>query len=325
MDQKDNLPQHAQSNADLAAQALEAGIRAARNGKKRFARRLLAKATELDPLNETAWLWLASVAETSADSLVCLQTVLALNPNNRQAREGLRWVRRDAETGAEVDAIPGGKARADTARGGKAKVDEARPRAGKQVCPRCGTVMPAGASDCPICTAVNAWPVGELTPSFILSVEQAEAIDACLETMAQESEARYIILADISGQLIAEQGQSGSLNTQVLSALAAGELAATHELARLVGEEARFKLLLHEGKERSVYLSDLGEQLILLIVFDNDTPIGLVRTVLKQALEELEPILAAANREGQRAGATGALGDDFAQLIESELDSSLEL
>jgi predicted regulator of Ras-like GTPase activity (Roadblock/LC7/MglB family) len=168
--------------------------------------------------------------------------------------------------------------------------------------------------------------VGELAPSFSLSVEQAEAIDGCLEKMAYESEARCIILADVTGQLIAERGQVSTMNTQVLSALAAGELAATHELARLVGERARFKLLLHEGENQSVYLSDVGEQLILVIVFDNDTPIGLVRMVLKQAVEELAPILVrASSGHGGGAGVGGTLDSDFAQLLENELDSSLEL
>lgn len=281
-------------SAGLVAKALEAGIRAARDGNKKLARRLLTRVTELDPADEAAWLWLASVAETSEKALVCLQTVLALNPDNQRAREGLRWVQAEAGTAAAAE-----------------------------VCPECGTALAPGQQECPVCALDGALPYGELAPSFVLTIEQAEAIDACLESMAVDSEARCIILADVSGQLIAERGETAAMNTQVLSALAAGELAATHELARLVGERARFKLLLHEGERQSVYLSDLGEQLILVIVFDNDTPIGLVRTVLKQALDELAPILVEAGG-GRATDVHGSLDQDFAQLIESELDSSLE-
>ena len=62
-----------------------------------------------------------------------------------------------------------------------------------------------------------------------------------------------------------------------------------------------------------------------IIVFDNDTPIGLVRMVLKQAVEELAPILMQASATTDRdAPMTEALGGDFAQLLESELDA-LEL
>lgn len=280
----------------LADQAQETAVRAARAGKKKFARQLLLKVTELDPTREEAWLWLASVAETSEEALVYLQTVLALNPANRRAQEGLQWIRRQhpSESWPEATATEEGE-----------------------------TAVPVG--DVAPEEAAAPLPIGELAPAFSLSVEQAEAIDGCLEKMAYESEARCIILADVTGQRIAERGQISAMNTQVLSALAAGELAATHELARLVGEQARFKLLLHEGEHQSVYLSDVGEQLILVIVFDNDTPIGLVRMVLKQAVEELAPILAQPGPWDGQARGQGALDSDFAQLLESELDASLEL
>ncbi len=305
-----------QAPDSLAEQALETGIRAARKGNKNLARRLLLKVTELDPSREEAWLWLASVAEDSEEARVYLQTVLALNPDNRRALEGLQWV--------EGQALPEAEAR---------------------LCPECQNAIPGGESSCPLCGhrpgegqamatgggKLDTAPLprlsttGELAPSFVLSVEQAEAIDACLEKMAYESEAHCIILADVTGQLIAERGKMGNMNTQVLSALAAGELAATHEMARLVGEEARFKLLLHEGEEQSVYLSDVGEQLILVIVFDNETPIGLVRLVLKQAVEELAPILLEPGQAGSSSPVQEALGSDFAQLLESELNASLEI
>ena len=156
-----------------------------------------------------------------------------------------------------------------------------------------------------------------------LSVEQAEAIDRCLDKIAYESEARCIILADMTGRLIGERGQTCSMNTQVLSALAAGELVATYELARLVGEPARFKLLLHEGEQHSVYLSDIGEQLILIIVFDNDTPIGLVRMVLREVVEELTPLLRSSSPMTEPFPHE-QLADDFTELLKESLDSALD-
>lgn len=125
----------------------------------------------------------------------------------------------------------------------------------------------------------------------VLSERQAEQIEACLDWLMYESEARCIILADRSGRLISERGRTSDMNTHVLSALAAGELAATREMARMVGEKARFKLLLHEGERRSIYLSDVEGRLILVIVFDVATPIGLVRMLLREALGKLEQAL----------------------------------
>jgi len=289
--------QTGQHPTHLVDRALEAGIRAARAKQKRFARQLLLKVTELDPLREEAWLWLSWVAESPEEALAYLQTVLALNPDNRQAQEGLRWFQSQHSPDVEH-------------------------KSGSEYEP--SLVVETSVATIETEASPGLSSSGELAPSLVLSVEQAEAIDRCLDKIAENSGARCIILADVTGQLVAERGQTSSMNTQVLSALAAGELVATHELARLVGEQARFKLLLNEGESQNVYLSDVGEQLIVIIVFDNKTPIGLVRLVLKQAVEELMPILMQSPSATAETIMNETLDGDFAQLLENELDASFQ-
>lgn len=123
-----------------------------------------------------------------------------------------------------------------------------------------------------------------------LSIRQLDEIGACLTALHWETHARCVILADITGQVIEAQGSVSQVNTAVLSALAAGELAATREMARLIGEEARFKLLLHEGLRQSVYLSDVGEEMVLVTIFASSTPIGMVRLFTRDAVDELKRI-----------------------------------
>jgi predicted regulator of Ras-like GTPase activity (Roadblock/LC7/MglB family) len=126
--------------------------------------------------------------------------------------------------------------------------------------------------------------------SIKLSIQQLDEIGVCLTALHWETNARCVILADFTGQVIEAQGSVAQVNTAVLSALAAGELAATREMARLVGEEARFKLLLHEGQKQSVYLSDVGEEMVLVTVFASSTPIGMVRLFTRDAVDELKRI-----------------------------------
>ncbi len=133
----------------------------------------------------------------------------------------------------------------------------------------------------------------DLPQGLDFSSEQMEQIDEHLNQLHWDTEAQCVLLADISGQLISVKGTS-KINTAVLSALAAGNLAATKEMARLVGEPARFKLLLHEGEERSVYLSDVGAELVLITIFGNRTPIGLVRLGTQQAVQKLGKVVQAA-------------------------------
>lgn len=64
-------------------------IKKYRGGSKAEARALLEKATELDPNNEKAWMWLSAVVDTPDDQRVCLENVLYLNPNNENAKRGL--------------------------------------------------------------------------------------------------------------------------------------------------------------------------------------------------------------------------------------------
>lgn len=66
---------------------LNYGIRSAQAGNRSEARTALFKVTELDPRNESAWLWLASISEYPEELLVFLNNVLQINPTNNRAME----------------------------------------------------------------------------------------------------------------------------------------------------------------------------------------------------------------------------------------------
>ncbi len=154
-----------------------------------------------------------------------------------------------------------------------------------------------------------------LPKSLDFTDEQLEQIETILHQLFWDTEAQSILLADITGQLISVLGES-TINTSVLSALAAGNLAATKEMARLVGEPARFKLLLHEGERRSVYLSDVDGELVLVTVFGRHTPIGLVRLSTQVAIQRLRPVViealkAAPSKSVFLSEQTDSLADDI--------------
>ncbi len=84
-------PDHEKARAGLRAVALQAGVAEVRDGDRAKARRYLAKATELDPRQETAWLWRAKAAEAPEEAVACLRRALEINPHNERARAGLEW------------------------------------------------------------------------------------------------------------------------------------------------------------------------------------------------------------------------------------------
>lgn len=68
---------------------IKEGIRLYKAGKKSEARAKWEQVTELDQLNEQAWLWLSAVVESVDDQRTCLENVLYINPANANARKGL--------------------------------------------------------------------------------------------------------------------------------------------------------------------------------------------------------------------------------------------
>ncbi len=91
---------------------LREGSAAARAGAQADARRLFEQATEIAPESVEAWLGLAGVVDDLEEKRACLQRVLAIDPDNAEAKAGLAWLERQAspedehEHAAEVAAEP---------------------------------------------------------------------------------------------------------------------------------------------------------------------------------------------------------------------------
>ncbi|MDZ4764046.1 MAG: tetratricopeptide repeat protein [Chloroflexota bacterium] len=86
---------------DQAREMRAKGIAAAKAGSKDEARQLLQQSVRLEPRNEAAWLWLASVARDSAERRFCLEQVISINPGNATAQQAL-----DALTTGAISPTP---------------------------------------------------------------------------------------------------------------------------------------------------------------------------------------------------------------------------
>ncbi len=78
------------------------GLAAARAGKRDLASRYLRAALKLDPSHERAWIWRAGLTDDPQESLTCLTQALTINPDNLQAKAGLRWALRRLEKKSPV-------------------------------------------------------------------------------------------------------------------------------------------------------------------------------------------------------------------------------
>lgn len=156
---------------------------------------------------------------------------------------------------------------------------------------------------------------------IILTAKQFDEITKVLSELAAKTKASTILLADISGQLITQRGNTDEINTAILSALAASDFAATSEMAKLVGEDAKFKLLFHEGEKRNVYLSNVGDNFFLVVVFDVSVTLGLVRIYTKKAIQNLLNVFETTE---QGDDASKILDQDFSSMLGDMLDESFK-
>src|SRR5258705_12244092 len=121
--------------------------------------------------------------------------------------------------------------------------------------------------------------------SLLLRENQYHQLKAVLARLRMDSAARVVFLINKDGQEIAVQGEVGNLDTTSLASLAAGNVAATGGMAELIGEK-EFPTLSHEGETETIHISVIG-RLLLIIVFDERSSLGLVKLRSKQISHQL--------------------------------------
>ncbi len=129
--------------------------------------------------------------------------------------------------------------------------------------------------------------VGAATWSF--TEDDFGAITISLQRFLYDAKARCALIVDRSGQLVATVGEPPNFDVTAFATLTAADFSANDQLARLIGE-TDFSVLFHQGERESMYLADIARRVILVVLFDNRTTLGLVRLKMKSAVDELTKI-----------------------------------
>src|ERR671926_574725 len=152
---------------------------------------------------------------------------------------------------------------------------------------------------------------------IIMHEQQFQQLRLILSKLRLESFSRVVFLVDKNGQQIAAHGDVGDLDTTSLASLAAGNVAATGGMARLIGEK-EFPTLSHEGERESIHICVIGRAL-LVVVFDDRSSLGLVKLRVKQVSGELAGVF----EELERLSAERRESDEalFAEITDDDIDS----
>src|SRR6266568_966913 len=125
---------------------------------------------------------------------------------------------------------------------------------------------------------------------LVMYEEEFRQIAGICDRLTRDANAKVVFVVDKNGQLIASTGQAQNLDTTSLASLTAGNVAAMGGLAKLIGEK-EFPNQFHEGERESLHISIVGGRVVLVVIFDAKSSLGLVRLRVKKAGEEIGRIL----------------------------------
>ncbi len=150
------------------------------------------------------------------------------------------------------------------------------------------------------------------------------AISTTLEELLKNSNAMSVILLDKTGQLIANVGEPPQFDMHTFASLCAADFEANAQLAKLIGEKD-FSTLYHQGSNESMYLSRVEKEIILVVLFDKKTTLGLVRLRTRKAVEGLSAVIRRLydklQYENEDYSEESEFGDEFCAEAEFEIDS----
>jgi len=156
--------------------------------------------------------------------------------------------------------------------------------------------------------------------NLVMYEEEFDLVSEVIERLVTSANANVVFLVDKNGQLITSCGSTEGIDTTSLASLTAGNIAATGGLAKLIGEK-EFSILFHEGEKDNIHISIIGHRVILVVIFDERSSLGLVRLRVKKAGGELERVFADINQKSHADKAGLGVDSPFAEITDDDIEN----
>ncbi|GMT46558.1 gliding motility protein MglA [hydrothermal vent metagenome] len=154
---------------------------------------------------------------------------------------------------------------------------------------------------------------------FVMYEEEFRRVDEELRRLYQLANAKLVFLVDKNGQLIASAGDTHNIDTTALASLTAGNIAATGGIAKLLGQK-EFSILFHEGDRDNIHISIVANKVILAVLFDQRSSLGIVRLRVKKATGALTRILHEMDKKALGENRGRAELSPFAEITDEDID-----
>lgn len=125
--------------------------------------------------------------------------------------------------------------------------------------------------------------------NWTLFEEDFQAVDEVLHELLRRTHALSVHLIDRSGQLITSAGADSDFDLPTFASLAAADVSANAELGALFGKQT-LETVVFLGEPRSMASTLIADRIILCVIFDKHSTLGLVRLRSKRALRDLTPV-----------------------------------
>ncbi|MDJ0852278.1 MAG: roadblock/LC7 domain-containing protein [Myxococcota bacterium] len=154
---------------------------------------------------------------------------------------------------------------------------------------------------------------------LVMYDEDFRKVLAVTQRLVKDSNAKGVFVVDRNGQLISEAGEMRGIDTTSLASLTAGSVAATGGLAKIVGED-EFPVHFHQGQKDNLHMTLIAGRIILVVVFDDRSSLGLVRLRVKKAGAQLAKVFEEIQKKAEQADSGGS-GTPFAEITDEDIDN----
>src|SRR5580698_3738500 len=133
-----------------------------------------------------------------------------------------------------------------------------------------------------------------VNPQMVMYEEEFNQIQVVVDRLVRDANAKVVFIVDKNGQLIAASGG----------------------MAKLLKEQ-EFATQFHEGEKANIHIQLVGNRVILVVIFDAKSSLGLVRLRVKKASEELNHIFESLLKKVAEPGADSP----FAEITDEDIDN----
>ena len=161
-------------------------------------------------------------------------------------------------------------------------------------------------------------------PQVMLVENSYPRINNHHDKLRNEVGAPYIMLLDLNGHVLVDNGQPSTVNKSLINALLCNSMAAATEVANAFNEPKPFDLHYYDGENYEIYCRKIDGQMFLALIIDlhaNKARMGSVWLSLKQAVANIREETEELDKLNEQS--TEMLDDSFNENLEAALSDAL--